>query len=112
MTPCRRVSVQLDRVHSSSEFVSQSSCLEQLRFSIETDIPRLSLRLEADDRDPSVAPHIREMATAGVLQIRQVAGISDEHALSIGPMSDIPSSPPVATKVGRRWARAPLTAAA
>ena len=34
------------------------------------------------------------------------------HTLSLGPMSGVPSLPLVATNAGRRWARAPLTAAA
>jgi hypothetical protein len=71
---------QLERIDSSSEFISKRSCLEQLRFSIETDVPRLSLWIEADDRDLRVVPQVGEMATAGVLQICQVAGVSDEHA--------------------------------
>src|SRR5919198_2810488 len=53
---------QLDRVNSSSEFISQSSCLEQFRFPVEADVPRLGLRIEADDRDLSVAPQVGKMA--------------------------------------------------
>ena len=59
---------QLDRAHSSSEFVLQSACLEQLRLTIEADVAPLSLRVEADDRDLRVAPQVGEMATAGVLR--------------------------------------------
>ena len=102
---------KLDRVYSSSEFISQSSCLEQLRLAIETDVPRLNLGIEAHDRDLGVASQVGEMATTRVLQIRQVDGVSDKQA-SFWTISGLPSSALVATKAGRWWPRAPLTAAA